>query len=130
MAEHDPVNHPAHYTDHPSGVETIELTRLLPFSAGNAVKYVMRRDLKGDPLENLAKAEWYLNDAIDNRGEYTISRAMIYTVEHVIPAEPNATVIRLLQAMLTYRDHGRRFGAEPDLILARDLVRALMKEYQ
>lgn len=59
----DAVHHPKHYTTHPSGVEVIEITRNLPFSVGNAVKYVLRRDLKGKPKEDLDKALWYLNDA-------------------------------------------------------------------
>ena len=45
MTEHDPVNHPSHYTSHPSGVECLAITRHLPFGIGNAVKYVWRADL-------------------------------------------------------------------------------------
>ena len=61
----DNVNHPKHYTGHPSGVEAIEITRWLRGPYSNACKYVMRGwdGLKGDPIEDLAKAIWYLNDA-------------------------------------------------------------------
>lgn len=66
---HDPVNHPKHYTSHPSGVECIEITRHMSFSLGNVVKYVWRAGLKDTEitdkeLEDLKKAMWYLQDAI------------------------------------------------------------------
>lgn len=63
--KHDPVNHPKHYTDHPSGVECIEVTRHENFNCGNAMKYIWRRNDKGKPIEDLKKAIWYLNDEID-----------------------------------------------------------------
>ena len=60
----DPVNHPAHYTSHPSGIECIEVTRHMGFNLGNALKYIWRADLKGNALEDLKKARWYLDDEI------------------------------------------------------------------
>jgi hypothetical protein len=60
-AEPDMVNHPPHYTGHPSGVECIEVAEHLPFCLGNAFKYLFRRDAKGNPLENIEKAIWYVN---------------------------------------------------------------------
>ena len=61
----DNVNHPKHYTSHPSGVEAIEITRWLRGPYSNACKYIMRgwEGLKGDPIEDLQKSLWYLNDA-------------------------------------------------------------------
>lgn len=62
----DPVHHPSHYTSHPSGIETIEITRHMNFNRGNAVKYLMRAGLK-DPakeVEDLQKAAWYIQDEI------------------------------------------------------------------
>lgn len=67
MAEPDMVNHPPHYTAHPSGVEVIEITEHMNFCLGNAVKYIMRCDLKGDDLEDLRKARWYLDREIQRR---------------------------------------------------------------
>lgn len=61
----DPVNHPAHYATHPSGVEVIEITRHLNFNVGNAVKYICRHNLKGKPQEDLQKAAWYIQDEIE-----------------------------------------------------------------
>jgi hypothetical protein len=69
---HDSVNHPKHYTSHPSGVECIEITRHYCFSIGNAIKYLWRAGLKKDvgledkqkEIEDLKKAIWYINDRI------------------------------------------------------------------
>ncbi len=61
----DLVNHPSHYTSHPSGIEAIEVTRHMNFNLGNAVKYVWRADLKGNSLQDLQKARFYINDEIE-----------------------------------------------------------------
>jgi hypothetical protein len=55
----DPVEHPPHYTRHPSGVECIEVTEHMNFNLGNVVKYIWRHDLKHG-VEDLKKAAWYL----------------------------------------------------------------------
>ena len=61
----DPVDHPAHYTDHPSGVECITVTEHMNFNVGNAVKYLWRAGRKGDALTDLRKAAWYVNREIE-----------------------------------------------------------------
>lgn len=60
------INHPAHYTDDTKPCECIEVAQYHSFCVGNAIKYVWRHRLKGRPLEDLQKAEWYLQRAIDN----------------------------------------------------------------
>lgn len=60
----DPVNHPKHYNNHPSGVECITVTEHMNFNLGNAVKYIWRVGEKNDPIENLQKARWYLDREI------------------------------------------------------------------
>ncbi len=69
IVDHDPVNHPSHYTSHPSGVECIDVTRHMSFNLGNVVKYCWRDGLKEDvpPIQDLEKAAWYLNDEIQRR---------------------------------------------------------------
>lgn len=133
MTDLDMVNHPPHYTGHPSGVEVIEYTRLLPFGPGNAVKYVMRRDDKHTPLTDLDKAEWYLNDCINNEITYDITPKMVEVISDVILAEPNPTVLNFLVAMYHASDApnwlDKIVGVKPDLELARDLVVALKEEY-
>lgn len=62
--EVDMVNHPPHYNQHPSGIECIEIVRELPHCLGSATKYVWRYEDKSDPIEDLDKALWYLNDVL------------------------------------------------------------------
>lgn len=64
---HDPVNHPSHYTSHPSGVECITVTRHMNFNLGNVMKYIWRADHKEAPLQDLEKALFYLKDEITKR---------------------------------------------------------------
>jgi hypothetical protein len=68
VTEHDAVNHPSHYTSHPSGVECITITEHHNFCVGNAMKYLWRAGLKGDApekwLEDLKKARWYIDREI------------------------------------------------------------------
>lgn len=75
--EHDPVNHPKHYTSHPSGIECITVTKHMGFCLGNAIKYIWRADLKGDAVEDLEKAEWYLNCEIERRQRELDSKAAL-----------------------------------------------------
>lgn len=75
-AKHDPVNHPDHYTAHPSGIECIDVVRHLTFNIGNAMKYLWRAGLKQEDqksspeikrnkhIQDLRKAIWYINDEI------------------------------------------------------------------
>lgn len=56
----DNVNHPAHYTNHPAGIECIDVVEHLSFNVGNAIKYLWRANLKGAHIEDLRKAVWYI----------------------------------------------------------------------
>ena len=60
----DLVNSPPHYTKHPSGVECIEVTEHMNFCRGNAIKYIWRAGEKGDEIEDLKKARWYIDREI------------------------------------------------------------------
>lgn len=63
----DMVNHPPHYTWLPNGLEVIDITENLGFRLGNTVKYILRADQKGKPIEDLKKALWYLEREIAKR---------------------------------------------------------------
>lgn len=65
-ATDDVVNHPKHYTDSEHGIECIELTRELSFNYGNCLKYVWRQGKKDEALQEVDKALWYYNDALEN----------------------------------------------------------------
>jgi hypothetical protein len=61
----DMVNHPPHYKA--GGIETIDFieAKELGYHLGNVVKYITRADHKGNKLEDLKKAQWYLSRAIE-----------------------------------------------------------------
>lgn len=62
----DMVNSPDHYKV--GGIETIDFieAKNLGYLLGNVVKYVSRADHKGNKLEDLKKAQWYMNKAVTN----------------------------------------------------------------
>lgn len=64
----DPVNHPTHYKV--GGIETIDFieAKALSYHLGNAVKYITRADHKGNRLQDLQKAKWYIDRAIEKTG--------------------------------------------------------------
>jgi hypothetical protein len=61
----DMVNNPKHYTF--GTIEVIDVIEdwQLEFHEGNCVKYIARAKHKGNELENLKKAQWYLNRRIE-----------------------------------------------------------------
>lgn len=63
----DMVNHPKHYTSHPSGIECIQIVEHMSFNVGNAIKYLWRADEKGAPIQDLKKAAWYIAREIQKR---------------------------------------------------------------
>ncbi len=65
----DIINHPAHYTRHPSGVECIQIVEHFPFNIGNVIKYCWRAGLKNDALEDLKKAKWFIEREIERLKE-------------------------------------------------------------
>lgn len=58
----DPVNHPSHYTQYEH--EVIELTEQLDFCVGNACKYILRAPYKGNEIQDLKKALWYIDRSV------------------------------------------------------------------
>ena len=61
----DNINHPKHYNSHLSGVECIDVVEHMTFNLGNAVKYIWRADQKGNPVEDVKKAAWYVKREIE-----------------------------------------------------------------
>lgn len=58
------INHPSHYTD--GKIEVIDYIedKNFNFNLGNAIKYISRAGKKGDKVEDLQKAIWYLEREI------------------------------------------------------------------
>lgn len=61
------VDHPAHYGGAGNPYEAIKVIEAwgLCFHLGNTVKYISRAGKKGDLVEDLEKAAWYLNRKIE-----------------------------------------------------------------
>lgn len=61
------VDHPAHYGGADNTYEAIKVIEAweLDFNLGNVVKYISRAGKKGSKLEDLKKAQWYLNREIE-----------------------------------------------------------------
>ena len=66
----DTVNHPPHYKV--GGIETIDYMKAKSSTEEfrghlrlTAIKYLSRTGYKGDALEDLKKAQWYLNKLIE-----------------------------------------------------------------
>ena len=72
----DPVNSPTHYNHNEHGVECIDAIQasmtaveFRGYLKGNALKYQWRYGYKDKPLEDLKKAQWYLNRLIKEVGD-------------------------------------------------------------
>lgn len=64
MSQKEMVSHPAHYNEHKSGVECIDVAERIGFNVGNSLKYVWRAGLKTEnKKEDLQKALWYAKRA-------------------------------------------------------------------
>lgn len=88
----DMVNHPPHYSGHPSGIECIAVTRDMTFDSGNAFKYVYRAFDKGNAEEDLNKARWYLRDALAHNDGIIFAQSVIKwrkLLDTIIDAEPD-----------------------------------------
>lgn len=83
----DPVNNPAHYCGHSSGIECIQVTRHLSFNRGNAFKYIFRHRDKMAPKQDIQKALWYIRDEIRSKNKDVSSNeyrrlALIKILQH------------------------------------------------
>ena len=71
MFSYDAVNKPAHY-NLGGGVECIDyikqvltLDGFISYCQGNMIKYQHRHGYKGNPVEDMEKAQWYLNKMLE-----------------------------------------------------------------
>ena len=66
----DEVNNPSHYNQ--NGIEEIDVIETYAkhdFRLANVLKYVCRAGYKGHPLQDLQKAQWYLNRVVSEMEE-------------------------------------------------------------
>ena len=71
----DPVNHPPHYTT--GGIETLDVIRakMSPdrfqgYLMGNVLKYLLRCEYKEKRVEDIKKAQFYLNALVEEMDKY------------------------------------------------------------
>ena len=123
----DPVSNPSHYTQSNRPFECIELAELYSFCMGNAIKYVWRhRDKHG--VEDLRKAQWYLNrareqgeDAMPVRDQQKAERLLVELIETtdqrfsrrfwislLVPSLP--LMLESLDALIYRTEHGLADG--------------------
>jgi len=102
--EFDPVNRPEHYAN--TTIEPIDVIEdwKLGFHLGNTVKYIKRAGLKGNLLQDLKKARWYLDRMI------AILERALTRAETVTPPKP---VKYSLQFKLELTDKRRQIYASP-----------------
>ena len=62
----DAIN-PSHYKWHPA-IECIDVVEHFCSNLANVIEYVWRADHKGNDIEDLKKAQWYLAREIKRRG--------------------------------------------------------------
>lgn len=73
----DNVNHPLHYTN--GDIECIDAIKasmttseFYGYLKGNVIKYLWRYQLKDDPIQDLKKAQWYLERLIEENSRYPL----------------------------------------------------------
>lgn len=67
MVAVDAIN-PTHYQGFSNGAQPVDIAECLSFNAGNALKYISRAGRKGDTVEDLKKACWYIDREISRLG--------------------------------------------------------------
>ena len=94
--EVDMVNHPPHYTDHPSGVECIEVFEWCSGCTSTAWKYMWCGGKKWNDLEDLKKAQWYIRreiqftHALQSRGlirQMLVPDSLVAAIRKVLAVE-------------------------------------------
>lgn len=73
---YDPVNHPPHYES--GGLEAIDVIEAFAagnYHRGNALKYLLRADKKGQTAEDLQKAVWYIQRELERITPFEIKRS-------------------------------------------------------
>jgi len=124
----DPVQKPKHYNLHVSGVEAIEICEYMAFNAGNALKYCWRAGLKGNEVEDLRKALWYIK-----RGQRQMSiwQRLVRHLQRVVKPELfSDDEWQILTEMPALVFMAKVIEAEPDGLLARLFTRLNLKHWE
>ena len=104
MSNPDPrVVKVAHYNNHPSGIEAIEICRYMSFNMGNCMKYLFRLQEKEGPYLNSQKCRWYVLD--EEKERQPLSRMknpegcviVRKSMRSVLAGEPDALVAQCMR---------------------------------
>lgn len=106
----DPVNRPVHYTR--GGIECIDAIRasMTPeefngFLKGNAIKYQWRYRHKGNPVQDLSKAAWYLQRLADSIKTTVPDAPAPETLQPVVPPVQVGQTVYVLRRPLHFKAH-------------------------
>lgn len=111
----DMINHPSHYANSHPGMECITLADRCGFTIGNTIKYLWRYKTKHDPVEDIRKAAWYLNHAIDTNTPFTPDQTARRMLEQLAsqatdPIEQACWTALHDGDIVTARDHANRLA--------------------
>jgi hypothetical protein len=128
----DMVNRPPHYTQHPSGIECIEVARVMGFVLGNAFKYAWRYRLKNNALEDINKALFYTEYYIEHMppfAEYNYwERQRRRRLASAVPFGPVRRVETGGNLALIYLFDGWRLNSRELLLLAAEALQEVRVE--
>lgn len=111
--EVDLINYPAHYTAEnvKITIEPIQLCEQCGFLVGNGLKYLIRYKHKGNPLQDLRKAEYYFNRWLTVEGDYVdmtvfpVNSNYIFNAFKHLPYLKNAAInsnVGIVQCLLDW----------------------------
>jgi len=128
----DVVNHPKHYTSHPSGIECIEFSKHLSGCLAQAFQYVWRCGQKDDPVQELRKAIWFIDAELKIVQRQRMSNAYYYEF-----LDLNLTKLNRAEhdnnkkiALSNIAMSAKISDSQPVLIMAIQAIEELIKEYE
>ncbi len=149
MTTDDAIN-PRHYSVHPSGVQCIEISRWLSADLAQAFQYVWRCGQKDDPVQDLKKAIWFIEDemSINNDDKHTINYlkigqnitnvlsyesghkrdALAHIVRANVQQSPTPGTIRFCTHLV--RANVQQSPRLPILYLAIQSIKEMIREYE
>lgn len=123
------VNHPKHYTSHPSGVECIEVVEHMTFCLGNVFKYCWRAGQKDGEteLQDLRKAAWYLEREISVLNDWRNSptRRLCRVCTAAFVGKYNSSTCPSCRSVSKMRAHAAFKNSNPDYFREKQVQRRI-----
>lgn len=96
----DNVNHPTHYLKAAVTIEPIELTSRMTSCIGQALQYIFRAPYKGNQIEDLKKAVFYLKKQL-NVGGYDTVYTEAFPYITIFTKHTNGLIKKALESLFT-----------------------------